>query len=112
MAAEFPDELRMQTSRFERRGPAVFIAPGSGRAPWGRAARGEAGHVHASDGSLHLVLHPADARAVIQAGWGERHPLAGVALLGIPTNYLMVYAPRDEEELGVVRLLFRRAVGD
>lgn len=111
IAAEAPGDLRIATSRFERRGPAVFVSSPTTRARWVRAARGEAGHVHASDGSLHLVLHPADAKVVIDAGWGERHPLAGVPLFGIPTNYLMVYAPRDDEELAIVRMLFRRAAG-
>lgn len=111
IAAEAPGDLRVSTSRFERRGPAVFVSTAPARAPWVRAARGEAGHVHASDGSLHLVLRPADAKAVIEAGWGERHPLAGVPLLGLPTNYLMVYAPRNDEELAIVRMLFRRAAG-
>lgn len=37
---------------------------------------GEVCHSHPSDGSLHLVLHPADVRAVLEKGWGERHPLA------------------------------------
>ncbi|PWN21176.1 hypothetical protein BCV69DRAFT_312429 [Microstroma glucosiphilum] len=35
-----------------------------------------------ADGSLHLILSPADARIVIQYGWGELHPLAGFGLSG------------------------------
>ncbi len=110
IAAE-ADDLRIATSRFERRGPAVFAAAPPTRAPWLRASRYEAGHVHASDGSLHLVLRPADAKAVIEAGWGERHPLAGVQPFGLPRFYLMIYGPRDEQELAIVRMLFRRAAG-
>lgn len=35
----------------------------------------EIGHPHEKDGSMHLVMHPADTATVINAGWGERHPL-------------------------------------
>lgn len=111
IAGESPGQLETATSKFERRGEAVFAVPDQHRPAWLRKAHGEAGHVHGSDGSLHLVLHPADARTVIEAQWGERHPLCGVPLLGIPTNYLMVYAPRDELELATVAMLFRRAAG-
>ncbi|KIY73064.1 hypothetical protein CYLTODRAFT_449272 [Cylindrobasidium torrendii FP15055 ss-10] len=80
--------------------------------------RREIGHIHALDHSMHLVLSPADCRAVIERGWGERHPLSGVTrhlkfanvlaniLLGqpilyIPSEFIMVYAPRNETELKV-----------
>lgn len=84
----------------------------------------EVAHMHGSEGSLHLTLHPEDAAVVLQRGWGERHPLAGAgglmrdifngrgmnALYGegqsegwLPRGFVMVYAPRSEEE--------RRAVG-
>ena len=57
---------------------------------------------------MHLTLHPADSRAVLEAGWGERHPLSrgGAFERFVPENFVMVYAPRDEEEIEmVVRLI-------
>lgn len=39
--------------------------------------------------------------SVIEKGWGERHPLSGVVSV-LPKEYLILYAPRDEEELQVV----------
>ncbi|HEY7747264.1 MAG TPA: hypothetical protein VH933_01120 [Aestuariivirgaceae bacterium] len=42
---------------------------------------------------------------VIANGWGERHPLAGKH--GLPDNIIMVYGPRDEEELAVVAELLQ-----
>lgn len=109
MPVELPGALTLGRSVFERRGEALFCAQPASAAPWLRAARGEVAHVHAQDGSLHAVLHPQDAAQVIEAGWGERHPLCGVPLLGIPLTYLLIYAPRNAEELAVVGEIVRRA---
>ncbi|MFI0740636.1 luciferase family protein [Streptomyces sp. NPDC021100] len=58
----------------------------------------EFAHLHA-DGSLHLSLDAADQEAVLEAGWGERHPLYHPQR----ANAIMLYAPRDEAELAVAR---------
>ncbi|KAA6410579.1 MAG: hypothetical protein FRX48_06001 [Lasallia pustulata] len=66
---------------------------------------GEVCHLHASDGSMHLTLHPSDAALVIARGWAERHPLGEGGLFGeryVPRSFLMVYAPRIEEECEMV----------
>ncbi len=66
----------------------------------------EFAHLHPpSDGSLHMTLPPAILDAVIDNGWAELHPLAGKD--GLPANIMMVYGPRDEEELAVVADLVR-----
>lgn len=54
---------------------------------------------------MHLTLHPSDAALVIARGWAERHPLGEGGLFGeryVPRSFLMVYAPRDEEECEMV----------
>lgn len=112
IAAAGERRLHVATSKFERRGPAVFVTEPDHNTPWLKDARGEAGHVHASDGSLHLVLPPADARIVIERGWGERHPLCGAPIVGLPNTYLLIYAPRDEQERDIIRYLFKRAAGE
>ncbi|KAI4155264.1 MAG: hypothetical protein LQ340_001097 [Diploschistes diacapsis] len=66
----------------------------------------EVAHMHGSEGSLHLTLHPQDAAAVIQRGWGERHPLAGRWLL---SEFMMIYAPVGKEELKCVMDIVRAA---
>ena len=43
------------------------------------------------------------AQAAIDAGWAELHPVARMGLL--PPTAVMLYAPRDEAELGVVEQL-------
>lgn len=66
----------------------------------------EFAHIHPpGDGSLHMALPPAIVDVVIDNGWAERHPLAG--RYGLPANIVMVYGPRDEDELAVVSDLVR-----
>jgi phospholipase/carboxylesterase len=64
----------------------------------------EFGHFHPWDRSMHVVLPPDVALAAVEAGWAEVHPVARIA--GIPENRVMIYGPRDEDELEIVfRLL-------
>ena len=58
----------------------------------------EIAHVHTQDRSLHVWLSDADAKVVIEKGWGERFVVKFA-----PSGYVMVYAPRNEDELNVVR---------
>ena len=66
----------------------------------------EFAHLHpAPDHSLHAMLPLETAREAIDAGWAEPHP---AALAGrIPQTAVMLYAPRDEEELNVIEGLVR-----
>ena len=64
----------------------------------------EFAHLHpAPDHSLHAMLPTDVARAAIDAGWAELHPVARMGLL--PPTAVMLYAPRDEAELSVVEQL-------
>ncbi|PYH39846.1 uncharacterized protein BO87DRAFT_381870 [Aspergillus neoniger CBS 115656] len=79
-----------------------------------RTCNGEVCHAHPSDGSLHLTLHPADVKAVIERGWGQRHPLTRESwwwcyLRTVPTGFVMIYAPRDQKELECVLKIIRAA---
>ena len=66
----------------------------------------EFAHVHPpGDGSLHMALPPDVVERAIENGWAERHPLAGQ--YGLPANIVMVFGPRDEDELEVVADLMR-----
>ena len=86
-------------SHFEKRHRAVTAR--SCGCPDAVASHGEVAHIHPTDGSMHMILAPGDARAVIEAGWGERHGLAGVAM-GLPPTYTLVYAPRDERQVATI----------
>ncbi len=54
----------------------------------------EFAHLHPpEDGSLHMTLPPDAYRAVLDAGWGEPHPVS---------TTMMVWGPRDADELETV----------
>ncbi|MDO0937300.1 DUF5519 family protein [Streptomyces sp. DG2A-72] len=58
----------------------------------------EFGHIHRS-GFMHLTV-PVDAiPALTELGWTEPHPITRRA--EFPDSIVMLYAPRDEEELDV-----------
>jgi hypothetical protein len=99
LAVKHPDMFRVGTSCFEKKGLALFA-----RDPINPTCRGEVCHVHHSDRSLHMNLHPDDAKIVLEKGWGERHPLArgGWMKAYVPREFIMIYAPRNRMELDVV----------
>jgi hypothetical protein len=93
--------------------PSAISVPGA-RALWLREeCPGHAGafmigrefaHLHPPrDGSLHAALPPELVSAAIDAGWAELHPLAARGV--IPKNIVMIYGPRDAQELEVVAQL-------
>ena len=93
--------LHYARSHFERHNQAITLrCPDHGH-PVACATCGEIAHIHPSDGSMHMILSPSDARHVIAGGWGERHGLAGKAL-GLPTTYLLIYAPQDADGLAMI----------
>ena len=61
-------------------------------------------HLHNTEGSIHIGLHPNDARTVLQRGWGERHPLArgGWCERFVSASFVLVYAPQNETEIDLV----------
>ncbi|WP_081737026.1 MULTISPECIES: luciferase domain-containing protein [Micrococcaceae] len=69
---------------------------------------GEWGHIHPpSDGSLHLNVPTDVAQKLIAAGWAEHHSLVGKGYL--PPIVIMVYGPRDEGELAVVKFAIEQS---
>jgi len=66
----------------------------------------EFAHLHpAPDHSAHAMLPLDLARAAEGAGWAEPHPVARMGL--IPQTAVMLYAPRDDDELAVIETLLR-----
>ncbi len=64
----------------------------------------EFAHLHPSpDESLHIVLPRDVAVAAIDAGWAEPHPLA--ARMQGPSVAVLVFAPRDDDEVDAVATL-------
>ena len=98
--AEDPrNRLLERTSCFEKNSSGLFTS-----IPITRTCGGEICHAHPSDGSMHLTLHPSDAKLMLENGWGERHPLArgGWCRRFVPKEFVLIYAPRDEQEVDIV----------
>ena len=70
----------------------------------------EFAHIHPQPnggGSLHLTLPADHALDVVDQGWGEWHPFA---IDGTLPGLVMVYAPRSDEDLEVVKTIIEAAV--
>lgn len=109
LAEHHPDILIQGTSCLEKHGPGLFVAQTQN---WTPHCSGEVCHAHPSDGSLHLTLHPADAAIILKAKRGERHPLSSGGWLRrfVPAGFVMVYAPRTDEEVEIVMEIVKAAV--
>ena len=99
--------LAMRQSYFEKHNDAAFAARGLPIHPDGQVSGGEICHIH-SDGSFHVVLAPGDAAQAIEHRWAELHPAAGRAA-GAPPAFVLVYAPRNPDEVAAVEQLLDAA---
>lgn len=100
-----------------RRGPSGVSVPGTSAAILDDSVptSGDAflvgrefAHIHPGpDHSLHIALPASLADAAIGLGWAERHMLAGTD--SVPIGTVMVYAPRDMEEVGTVAAIVEAA---
>ncbi|GKT46879.1 uncharacterized protein ColSpa_07060 [Colletotrichum spaethianum] len=114
-----PTLLESKLSLYERNNQAIFVSPqalASSTPPTAsHTARGEISHHH-HDLSIHMYLSPADAKLAITKGWAERHRLSlprGSLLAGrfhLADSYLMIYGPRDEEEMEVLAVFLKNAI--
>ncbi|PIG83510.1 hypothetical protein AARAC_002493 [Aspergillus arachidicola] len=116
-----PSVLYTGTSCFEKHSTGIFCRLGPGALSRQEqeqqrkrlTCNGEVCHAHPIDGSLHLTLHPADIRLVLEKGWGQRHPIAREDWWwwrrSVPSGFVMIYAPRNEEERRCVVEIIRAA---
>ena len=119
-----PTLLESKLSHYEKHNAAIYVhqsllsANASSLPDTAKVAQGEIGHIH-PDSSFHLYFSPADARLVIERGWGERHRLARMQpwyfgrkknLFGIAPSYILLYGPRDQAELSVAKTLLHASV--
>lgn len=98
LAGAHPQRLTAARSCFEKHGLGLFA-----RWPANETCRGEILHVHSSDRSMHMSLHPEDIAAVLEGGWGQRHPLARRDV-HVKETFVMIYAPRGM--IPLIPLLF------
>lgn len=102
-----PKKFVTATSCLEKHGFALFA-----RHPVNVCGNGEVCHIHTSDKSMHMNLHPDDIKEVLEKGWGQRHPMAwtGWVYTPIPSTFVMIYAPRDENDLKIVCKIIESAM--
>ncbi|KAF5125660.1 hypothetical protein E5D57_010350 [Metarhizium anisopliae] len=103
-----PLKFGTERSCVEKHGLALFAK----HALWTNC-QGEIVHVHDSDHSMHMCLHPDDIGEVLAKGWGQMHPLARKGwFLQMPVapNFVMIYAPRNEQELQIVYRIIEAAI--
>lgn len=93
LSVQNPKKFVIATSCLEKHGFALFA-----RHPLNVCGNGEVCHLHTSDKSMHMNLHPDDIKEILAKGWGQRHPMAwtGWVYTPVPSTFVMVYAPRGE----------------
>lgn len=110
LADECPSHWYVATSAFEKHNEALFSRYKTFTEP---DYYGEIVHSHTCDGSMHLTLHPEDVKIVLEKGWGERHPLAHGRTWWwhspCPRGFMIIYAPRDQQELQQIKSIIRAA---
>jgi len=107
LTRKHPEKFVTATSCLEKHGFALFS-----RHPVNVCGNGEVCHIHTSDRSMHMNLHPDDIKEVLEKGWGQRHPMAwkGWVRSPVPTTFTMIYAPRDESDLQIVCKIVEAAI--
>ena len=101
--------LCYKISYYEKHNLAVFLKDSvTGNPTVMPYTHAEVGHIHPSDGSMHVILSPSDTNEVIEKGWGEFHGLAGQN--GLIKTYMMIYSPRNEQELAITKQILEAAV--
>ncbi|MEP7109757.1 MAG: fumarylacetoacetate hydrolase family protein [Ferruginibacter sp.] len=102
--------LVFKMSVFERHNSAIFLKDSSsGNSTATPLTHAEIGHIHPTDGSMHMILSPSDTKTVIESGWGELHGLAGQGG-EMAKTYMMIYSPRNAMELEITRKILEAAV--
>jgi hypothetical protein len=75
--------------------------------------RCEIAHLHSNDGSFHMIVHPSDAKLLIDKQWAERFPLCGVNFFNkliIPDTYVLIYGPQNENEVKIWKTILNAAI--
>ncbi|KAI5466383.1 hypothetical protein BGZ63DRAFT_502327 [Mariannaea sp. PMI_226] len=113
LANRYPEKFSAGTSCLEKHGLALFA-----RHPLQTNCQGEIFHLHDSDHSMHMCLHPDDIKEVLAKGWGQRHPLSRKSpFVKTPVTpyFVMIYAPRGkkflhDQELQVICNIIEAAI--
>jgi len=101
--------LIYKMSYLEKHSPGIFLKDSTaGNSTVVPISHAEVGHIHPTDGSMHIILSPSDTKEVIEKGWGELHGLAGQDRAA--KTYMMIYSPRNDLELEIIKKILEAAV--
>ncbi|KAA8650646.1 hypothetical protein EYZ11_002809 [Aspergillus tanneri] len=118
-ATQSPHLVKLAPSKLELHADAYFLADGLEASIPAQKTDREIAHIHRlKDGSVHVVLAPADCKKIFDAGWGQRHSLSGAKVprgfsgktLELPSEYVLIYAPRNENEVAFVMEVIKASV--
>ncbi|KAK4495274.1 hypothetical protein PRZ48_013603 [Zasmidium cellare] len=109
---ENPTLLKFDLSNVEgRSSDAIYALPNlPNRHPSAtdRILKDEIAHTHHAEDSLHVWLSQADARKVVESGWGERFPLSAMGMLHPGLTF--VYAPRSMDDVDIIEEIIKAGV--
>lgn len=115
LVEQYPTLITSKTSNYERHADALWVNDSHPTCALGEGYSREITHIHQNtDYSAHVIVAPKDAAKIIQSGWGQLHGWAGVKPLGrklLPKQYVLLYAPRTEEEVEILLGIVRASVG-
>lgn len=101
--------VKTELSKYEKHTDAIWVRDDSDVYALDKKYNREISHVHnQTDYSAHVVLAPKDGVQVIQKGWGQLHGLAGKLL---PQAYVLLYSPRNDDEIEVLLEIVRASIG-
>lgn len=113
-AKSHPELLTLDKSIIEGRSTDAIFArrelPGRKQAVEDEILGDEIAHVHPQDNSLHVWLTHADAKKVVEAGWGQRFPLSSLGICD--EGFTFVYAPKSEVEVDVVEQIVKAGIAN
>ncbi|KAE8548264.1 hypothetical protein EYB25_010058 [Talaromyces marneffei] len=90
LASKNPHIIKVAPSNAEKHSDAMWLLDTIHHAREAVQTGGEIAHIHETgDHSLHVVLSPADAKEVIEAGWDQRHAFAGWRPLGDEVDIIL-----------------------
>ncbi|KAL2394132.1 hypothetical protein ABEF93_004069 [Exophiala dermatitidis] len=109
-AAKYPDILDLKLSKTEGYSANAIYAKENLPTLNEKARRDkllgtEIAHHHPPELSFHVWLSEADAKTVVEKGWGQKFPMPSV-----DKGWVMVYAPRTMAEVDVVEKIVKAAI--
>ncbi|MCJ1265400.1 hypothetical protein MMC22_005277 [Lobaria immixta] len=110
--------IQLRPSAFEKHTQSMFVSDAIQVSQIAAETLREISHIHSTgDHSIHVTLAPQDCKKVLESGWGLRHPLDGAKslkyLMGgtISYQYVLVYAPRNPEEIETAIEVVKASIG-